>query len=81
MNRRGFIKGLLTTIAATPAVKFAGRVAETAIVNPARKAWTYIFKPKPMLNSGAWDARYRTYDEAKEASDKIAKEVLKALGQ
>ena len=78
MNRRGFLKGLLTTIAATPAVKLAGRVAETAIVKPIRKTWAY-FAGKPLLNSGAWDAQYKTYDEAKKASDEIASAVMRKM--
>jgi len=79
MNRRGFLKGLLTTVAATPTVKLLGRVAEVTVVKPVRAAWAYMTGFKPLLNSGAWNAKYKTYDEAKEASDKLASEVLKKM--
>jgi hypothetical protein len=71
MNRRGFLKGLLATTVAVsaPVIK---------IVNvPVRYIKRWIFGD--MKNWGAWDRRYEFYSEAKEASDKISKEVLERM--
>jgi hypothetical protein len=72
-DRRTFIKGMFASAAATPLVRLVAR-SSIAVVNRVRLRFG-----KPMLNYGAWDSRYGTYDEAKKASDELTERIVRGF--